>query len=301
MRKSNICKLGPVFLLLAAFFAVAMTAQTPRRRPGLENELIVRPSPTPTPEPRGTVFADPALMDPELIPPDTEPFPPSAFAYYIHVTGIVRVLVSDDRGHTDNLSKLGLFIPTVPDVSFLGLCEHSCDVILPVDKTYTLTLQSDNRLVALEVLKGQGDTSPVEAMRYLDLNLGAKKARLEITPRGLKPLRVETGPGRFDSVIEPTAWLHGEAAKDTHGPLITFRVLKRHAKSLLIAIEAKDRETAVKSLTYTYDGRNLFSYKGPFRLSPSQATGLFAWADDYYGNRYTTVFDQTHSNFRHPR
>ena len=48
----------------------------------------------------------------------------------------------------------------------------------------------------LEVVKGRGNDSPEEAIRYRDLSLRGGKARLEITAEGIGPLRLDSVDGQ---------------------------------------------------------------------------------------------------------
>jgi len=283
VKKENTESLCLALLLLAVFLTTTVAGQTKNgAKPRLENELTVKPSPTPTPEP--TLIADPLLIapDPARKPP---PERPPDLAYYIYMRGVGRVFISDDHGNTDDLFQFQL-LPKVRSVTYEHSVNDTLDIIVPVNQTYSITFQSKDPLMQLEIVKGRGNSSPEEAIRYCDLELGRKRARFKITPQGIEPLRQDTNyNGRFDSVIEPTVLLRGRAARDTRAPEIRFRVVKRTATTVLIAIDTKDNDTGVKSLLYTFDGQHLFTYQSPVRMDLRQASFMYAFAFDYAGNR----------------
>lgn len=253
MRKSNAYYATSAIVLAAALFTAAVvTGQTPAGvKRILENELTVKPSPTPNP-------AATLVPDPWLYPPDPSrklpPEPLSDPAYYIQLRGVSRVLLSDDQGNTDDLFQFP-FNPKVQTATYDYGGDHSIQIVLPARRSYSITFEGESPLMSFEILNGRGNTAPDKAIRYVDLALGHGRARVEITPLGVKPLRLDQKRnGRFDLVVQPTVSLRGRAAKDTHGPLITFHVIERTATSLLISIKAVDKESRVKSVTYCVDG-----------------------------------------------
>jgi hypothetical protein len=149
----------------------------------------------------------------------------------------------------------------------------------------------------LEIVKGRGAASPDEAIRYRDLDLDGSKAKFEMTPAGVGPLRLDrTARGRFDSIVQPTVNLRGPAAKDTTGPELSIKVLERTATSILIAIDARDTESGLKSVNYAIgrsdsSGYRALPYEGPLRIDLTHASFIMAYADDYAGNRSGRIFE----------
>lgn len=285
MRKKKAYSLCSALLLVTGFFTITAAGQTPSgAKPGLENEPTVKPSPRPTPTPEAILMADPWLADPR------REIPPPNPAYYIHMRNISRAIISDERGNTDDLFR-DRFIQTVRWATYAYSGDDSIDIVVPVNHTYSITFQTKDLFARVGIVKGRGDKSADQAIRYCDLDSGRRSLRLEITPQGIMPLRLDTNnDGRFDSVIEPTASVRGLLAQDTGEPEVRFHVLERSPTSLLISIEASDGESAVKSVMYSVDGHELLPYKSPFRIKLSQTPFLFAWADDSAGNRSVNVF-----------
>ena len=283
-----------LFALLSGIFLIAnvqaqgLTNRTPdKAKIYPETTPTAEPSPSP---PHASVIADPTLFRPEK---RSKPVPEfkADLAYYIYVNGVSRLKVSDARGATDDLFA-ATFFPRIRSATYHFVGSDSVYIIVPVNETYSLTFESNEPVMYLEIVKGRGNTPPEEAIRYRDLILGAGRAKLEITPHGIGPLRVDTNQGgRFDSLIEPTAMLRGLAATDTEGPAIKIRVVERNANTILISIEAKDKETGLKSLYYSLDGQTAFPYQSPVRIDLKQTSSVWAFADDYSGNRSVYKYD----------
>ena len=144
----------------------------------------------------------------------------------------------------------------------------------------------------LEIVKGRGNSSPEEAIRYRDLSLGSGKARFEITAQGIGPLRLDADfDGRFETLLEPTVRLRGGAARDTSGPELSFRVLERNSTSLLISIDAKDDASGVKTIYYSLDGNHALPYHTPVRIERRQTSFIWAFAEDNAGNRSASKYE----------
>jgi hypothetical protein len=254
---------------------------------------------------RGVATLEP---DPVLIRPDDGrqgiPRLQPASSYYVCLRHVTRVLVSDARGHTDDLFNLQFagFIGPVTDqtirtANYEFVAKDDVYIVVPVTEKYSITFETEESgSVFLEIVKGWGNASPDEAIRYRDLALNGRRAKFEITPDGVGPLRIDTD-GRFGSVIEPTASVRGRAAHDTSGPKITFQILERTGSIILVAINTND-ESGVKSVNYSLDiyrdssgGYRMFPYRGPIRIDLEKVSSLFVYADDYAGNRSGTLHD----------
>ena len=227
----------------------------------------------------------------ELVSPDPAVYPTGKRheyktdpAYYISLIGASRVLVSDSKGRTDDLSRPGYRRQVEATYDFFP--PSTLFITLPVNETYSITFETKDPAMILEIVKGKGNVSPDEAVRYNDLVLDKARARFQVSATGVTLLQLDANhDGRFESTLEPSAHVFGAAAKDTRGPEIKFEVLERNATSALVAIKAVDKQTGVKNLFYSTDGTFELPYEGPVRVDLKQTTFIHATADDNAGNR----------------
>ena len=269
--------------------AQVLTNRTPDKA-----KIYASPTPTPSPNPSPTenlyLYADPALFPPNVKRPPlraTITVP----AYYITLRGVSRLRVSDAQGRVDDLFPASPALKVLDGPTYTPLGEEAYMIVLPVNESYSITFGSDGELRLLEILKGRGNTSPDEAIRYLDLDLGRNKARIQITPQGIGPLRVDSNrDGVFDLSIRPTIKLRGVPARDTHGPVVTFEVIEQTATTIVIAIKATDEESGLKAIYYSIDGQRLIPYKSPVRVNLNDEF-IWAIADDNAANRTTATFN----------
>lgn len=282
--------------LLGGFFATNFTtkieAQVMTNR--TPDKAKIQPQPTPQPTPSytlpATIMADPVLSRPGTPLPQALEFE-SVQAYYVWLSGVNRVLVSDAKGRTDDLFRAGMR-QQIEDATYQFLGPNTLNIIVPVGETYTITFETADPAMLLEILKGRGDVSPEEAIRHNDLVLDKGRARFQLSATGVSPLRLDTNrDGRFEKILEPTAHVRGLAARDKRGPDITFEVLERDANSILVAIKAVDRETGIKNIYYSTDGKYDFPYEAPVRISLKQSTFIHGVADDNAGNRAVAIYE----------
>jgi hypothetical protein len=224
--------------------AGSMQAQVLSNRTPDKAKVYASPTPTPAASPSPDLGA---LADPLLVPPDVRRPPMPVFesepAYYITLRGVNRLLVSDAHGRVDDLFPTEVAPKLVDGATYNPLGEGSYQIILGIHETYSITFESNDQLNLLEILKGRGNTSPDEAIRYRDPELGRIRGRIQIGPQGVGPLRVDTNrDGTFDLLIKPTVSLRGLPARDTRGPLVKFKVIERSATSMVMSIEATDKD-----------------------------------------------------------
>lgn len=287
MTKLSTLKIG-VFLatLLAGFFATNFTTS-------IEAQVMTNRTPDkakvhPKSDSNSTIMADPVLSPPGTTPPQTPKFE-ATMAYYVWLAGVSRVSVSDALGRMDEPFKAGTR-QQVDDATYHLLGPQTIDIVVPVGDTYTITFETDDPAM-LQIIKGRGDVSPEEAVRYNDLVLDKGRARFQLSATGVSPVSVDANrDGRFETILEPTAHVRGLAAKDKRGPEITFEVLQRDANTILVAIKAVDKETGVKKIYYSIDGKFDSPYEGPVRVNLKQATFMYGFADDKAGNRSFEIY-----------
>lgn len=287
------CFLGA---LLAGFFATNFAtnieAQVLTNRTPDKAKIQPQATPQPSPVPRlpSTIMADPVLSRPGTRPSQTPEFEPVQ-AYYVWLSGVKRVSVSDAGGRTDNLFRDGA-IKQIDDATYEFLGPHTRTIILPVGETYTITFEAADPAMVLEILRGRGDVSPEEAIRHNDLVLEKGTAQFQLSATGVSPLRLDVNrDGRFEKILEPTAHVRGLAARDKRGPEITFEILEREGDFVLVAIKAVDKETGVKNIFYSTDGVYDFPYENPVRVNLKQSKFIHGVADDNAGNRAVAIHE----------
>ncbi len=273
--------MGCVLLSRDVVQAQVLTNRTP-------DTARIYPSPSPTPTP-ATIQPDPLLLspDPAAILSERQP----ELAYYVLFRNVSRVVVSDAQGTTDDIFQPG-FEKKIASAAYNFVGPDSVYIVLRINRTYSITFESSESLMYLEIVKGRGNTLPEEAIRYRDLDLGGGKARLEITVEGVGSLHLDTNDdGRFETLLKPTVRLAGSAARDTSGPKLRFRILEGDSTSLLVSIEARDIGNGVKSIFYSFDGQRAFPYQAPIRIDRKRTSFIWVFAEDNAANRSATKYE----------
>jgi hypothetical protein len=278
---------------LVVFFTTSIEAQvmTNRTTDKAKIQQEIKPQPTPSQNSDEILTPDPRI-GPKGKPRPAKTEFKTLVAYYVRLSGVSRVLVSDAKGRTDDLFRAGSLQKVEATYDFLG--PDTVFITLPADEAYSITFETKDPAMNLEIVKGRGNVSPDEAIRYNDLVLDKARAQFQLSAAGVTPLQIDANnDGRFESTLEPSAHVVGAAAKDTRGPEIRFEVLERDATSVLVAIKATDKETGVKNLFYSIDMKHEFPYEGPVRVKLSESKSISGIADDNAGNRsvYTYQFE----------
>jgi hypothetical protein len=271
--------MGCILLYGDVVGAQVLTNRTP-------DKAKIYPSPSPTPP---TIQRDPLLSPPD--PAFKRSKTQSELAYYVLFRNVSRVVVSDAHGTTDDIFQPA-FEKKITSATYNFVGSHSVYIVLRINRTYSMTFESSESLMYLEVVKGRGNTSPEEAIRYRDLSLRGGQARLEITAEGIGPLRLDPDrDGRFETLLEPTISLRGSEARDTSGPELDFRILEGNSTSLLVSIEAKDIGSGVKSIFYSFDGQRAFPYRAPVRIDRKRISFIWVFAEDNAANRTASRYE----------
>ena len=279
--------------LLGFFFITSIEAQvmTNRTPDTAKIQPETKPQPPPPQNSDEFVIPDPAI-GPKGTLPRKRPEHEASVAYYVRLSGVSRVLVSDAKGRTDDLFRANAIQHVEATYDFLG--PNTVLITVPTSETYLISFETKDPAMILEIVKGKGNVSPDEAIRYNDLVLDKARAQFQLSAAGVTPLQIDANrDGRFESILEPSAHVFGAAAKDTRGPEIRFEVLERDTTSVLIAIKATDKETGVKKLFYSIDNKHDFPYESPVRVKLNESNFIVGVADDNAGNRsvYTYKFD----------
>jgi len=200
------------------------------------------------------------------------------------VTGSTSVTFADTNGNT-----LDPFADTssagIPDVTTYITGNDSVLVIVPTDKTLSVTIVAPPAPVAIEIRKGT-DTETSQAIRYADVEMPAgAKARIQFTGQGVDILKLDADAnGTFETPISPTANVSGIAAADVAPPVLTFADQNLQG-TVQVAIAAADSGSGVKSIFYSLDGVHFFSYFAAITVNPLQQPIIYAYAEDNLANR----------------
>lgn len=211
---------------------------------------------------------------------------PAAMGYYLTVIGTDFVSVADGRGNS-NTTIDDTFAMPVPGIGYHLLGENAVMVTAPTHETYTYSFRPVKGSVTVELVKGVGNSSPVMAVRYVDVVLPPGGLfKLVTSPAGAAALRYDAdGDGVFETHVEPTASVTGAAAADTSGPSISISARRLRDSSAVVTITAEDAGAGVKAVYYSLNGSDFQVYAKPFSVDPSLTPKIHAFADDRVGNR----------------
>jgi pimeloyl-ACP methyl ester carboxylesterase len=223
------------------------------------------------------------LSNPQLL---SEPTSPS---YYATFAGVEFVSITDESGNTNTPLDETFALP-VPNVTYDLIGEQAVLVSMPADKTYILTFRVGNNPVSIDIRKGVDNINPSLSIRYRDLVLptGAT-ALIKLAPGGVDSLRFDAnGDGIFEGSVTPTVSLSGSAAADTTPPAVSVSGTPQQT-SVIVTITAQDNESAVKAIYYSLDRAHYQRYTTPILVNPTQASIIYAFADDNAANRSAMV------------
>jgi probable HAF family extracellular repeat protein len=206
-------------------------------------------------------------------------------SYYVTVTGVDFVSVTDEAGNT-NTQIDDTFAASVPNVSYNLIGEKAVMVSMPADKTFTIRFRVGNEPISLSILKGLDNVTPSEALRYRDVVLpSGATVDFRVGTNGVENVRYDAdGDGIFEATITPTVSLVGAAAADTTAPTISVNGIPQQSGTL-VTITAQDSETGVKAVYYSLDRTHYQRYTAPFTVSPAQTPMVYTFADDNAANR----------------
>jgi hypothetical protein len=223
--------------------------------------------------------------------------PPADPIYYLTITGVTSVTVSDDSGNTSTPTQLA---PQggLPQVTVMEIGDRVYALTIPVGGPYTVFFEKTANPLTIEMLTGTGDTT-TQAIRYLDLddNLqqlpAGTKADLRLTPTAVENLRYDSNNDGVlnaqDAHLSPTLSLTDAHAGDTTAPTIDIG-LEANGNKLLVTLDAQDASgirvtgpLGAKAIYYSTNNTDFQQYAGPFQGDP--ATTLYVFADDAVGNR----------------
>ncbi len=205
-------------------------------------------------------------------------------AYYFQISNASNVIISDSTGNTLN-PFTGEQSENAPNIVAYPLDNRNLLTVVPLEETIAFTFTTTDELATLELTKGT-DIATSEAVRYLDVNVPANtKVKIELSPSGIGALQYDgDGDGTFESMVQPTASVSGNAAQDTQSPTVSVKEVPL-AAIRRVTITATDEGAGVKSVFYSLDGTNFQPYNGAFEINPTQTTTVYVFAEDNVANR----------------
>ncbi len=205
-------------------------------------------------------------------------------AYYMFLNGVQDVVIEDKQGNSTALIE-GDVHGTVPGATTYSTGEGIEQIILSMDGTYTVTFESMEPLLSMELTVGTPPTI-TQALRYQDLARSVSTSfQLVLAPDQPQPLRYDQDrDGTFESVISPTVNVSGTLAQDTEPPLVTISTTTIVGQ-ILVNVTAADTGSGVKAIYYSLNGQDFQLYTEPFALDVIAAQKVYAFADDLVANR----------------
>lgn len=224
---------------------------------------------------------------------------PKAEGYYITIEGVDRLEITDDEGNTNTPIGDDGFELAVPNVGYSGgIYDEAVNIgyhglTMPAEYgEFTVKFRTGTDSIDIEVLRGIGNTSPILAIRYIDLDVPANvECLLTFSPAGVPDLRYDAdGDGEYETVVSAHVRVTGKDAQDTMAPIVNVEYSRRTGQGRLITINAVDGESGVGTVYYRVgETGNYQIYTGTFHLHVPFARTVEAFADDNVGNRSSPV------------
>jgi hypothetical protein len=219
---------------------------------------------------------------------------PCSELYYVSITGLLDVDVSDSKGGKF-LRNQNFVINTAKGLlGYLPTGENSVFLTFDPSATHYVDFKFPNNPMAIEVVKGCGNANPNMAVRFRDVSLPVNsKVRLTLSPQGVSDLVYDKdGDGKLESVLKSTVRISGVKAADTKPPQLVVTTENRGVY-VLVTITAEGI-SGIKEILYSLDGTRFKVYKEPFQIqyTPDQVT-IYTFADNNVGVRsglYTKNF-----------
>jgi probable HAF family extracellular repeat protein len=201
------------------------------------------------------------------------------------IYGADAVIVADGNGNSTAPID-GDLLGDVPGVDTYTQGPHSTRLLLSVGRPLTVTLQTTQGPLALDLLHVDGVT-PTLGIHYQDVQLpAAVTAMLTFAANGT-PSRLRydgDGDGTFESEVTPSVTVTGQDALDVFAPTVEMTSTGPLAESQ-VTLSAADQGTGVAQIYFSLTGDNFQPYMAPLQLDLTQPTVLYAFADDRAGNR----------------
>ncbi|MCP4397959.1 MAG: PEP-CTERM sorting domain-containing protein [bacterium] len=205
-------------------------------------------------------------------------------AKYLTLVGVRNVVVIDEFGRrSDTLEDLEEL-----DAYVFSIAEDVVTIAMGTQADYTIIFEVTEGF-SLKFTMGIGnEMPPTQAIRYLDVDLPSGVNAMLLSPAegiGLEWLRYDgDGDRDFEGIVQPTAEVTGDAAKDITPPSLSTEATEQASKSI-ITLSAKDGDSGVKAIYYSLDRISFQPYKEPFDVDPVQYPTIYAVADDNVANR----------------
>jgi pimeloyl-ACP methyl ester carboxylesterase len=170
----------------------------------------------------------------------------------------------------------------MPGVSVDAESDDSWSLVLTRDTPYAVTFTTTEKPFQVELFQGLSNAQPRLAYRFLDVDLpaGSEVTLQTLTLSGI-PQITYSGPNG-SGALSPTN-ISSAGQVDLTPPEITITGQK------VITIAATDADSGVWRQFYSTDGTYFHPYASPFEVDPSAVQTIYAFADDFDGNRSGVV------------
>jgi pimeloyl-ACP methyl ester carboxylesterase len=209
----------------------------------------------------------------------TLPSTPTEESIYVSLLGSGPIVLRAPFGTFDSSIAAPQWLP---GVSVDAQSNDSWSLVLTRDTAYTVTFVATGKPFQVDLLQGLTDEHPRLAYRFMDVNVAAGT---EVTlqtqnPFGI-PQIIYDGPGGF-GIISATN-ISSPGFVDMTAPEVSI------SGQSTITITATDTDSGLWRVFYSTDGKYFHPYTQPFAVDPARVQTVYAFADDFDGNRSGAV------------
>lgn len=207
-------------------------------------------------------------------------------SYYLDIFGVSGIYLFDENNNFSG-EGAGLHIDQAAGATYDLISERQTSITLSTDHIYLVGFQAGSGPFMVKLSKGVGNVEPNQSIVFQDVSFPqGTNVKLIVGSQGVSNLLYDSdGNGTFESSLDPTVTLSGQAAKDITPPIVTISAVP-HGGMATVSIGVFDLESGVKETRYSVDGIHFSVYTSPFTIDYS--TGpitILAFADDNAGNR----------------
>lgn len=177
--------------------------------------------------------------------------------------------------------------PYIPGMVSHRLGEQMSMFVLNNDFPYSLTMTATLPIMALELRVGTHEQTERQ-VRYLDVPAAVGQPfRLALAEDGsVQNLRTDlAGDGLFETALDPTVDVSGEAASDVTPPQVQAQVERGEGLGFTVTLTATDAEGGPVQIFVSDRDWDYQPYTGALAVDGTQTPRLYAFAQDPVGNR----------------
>lgn len=195
------------------------------------------------------------------------------------------------------------YLEELPSMTYIPLNDTDRQFVLSNEIGYRFELESDRDIpTSIEISRGTGDRADKYYLtRYVDVWFEeTKKMELTIGPDQVTLRYDNDENGTFETIIEPTTTLEGDAASDTNPPTVQV-IANPQGEQIAVTILAADNMSGVHRIFYSFDGNAYELYENEITVDVTKHSRLYVEAVDFAGNSSRTIVAElqnvTHKTF----